>query len=380
MATNRNTLFVGAALVAALVGGFGLAKLTDRTPLAETETHEEEHPVQGGVVQLDATKAAAAGVAIVTVSRGSGSDLRLTGRVESAPTARAGVGSPVSGVVERLLAPAGTPVAAGQGLVVLKSPDGAALRAEASAAAADAEAAALMLAREDRLFRSGVTARQDFEAARATSAKAAAQVAAARARLSAAGAPDASGQTVVRSPIAGVVSNLAVTAGGFVAQGAPIAEVADPSRLEVVFSAPAEAAARLKPGALLKVVGPDGREADANIIGIAPLAQGATGAATMRAALRGGNLVPGSAVSASIPMADSGLITVPSEAVQTLESRHVVFVVVPGGFKPVPVTPGRAGGGYTQIVAGLKGDERIAGRGAFLLKAELSKGEAEHED
>jgi cobalt-zinc-cadmium efflux system membrane fusion protein len=32
----------------------------------------------------------------------------------------------------------------------------------------------------------------------------------------------------------------------------------------------------------------------------------------------------------------------------------------------------------TQIVAGLTGDERIAGRGAFVLKAELSKGDAEH--
>ena len=34
--------------------------------------------------------------------------------------------------------------------------------------------------------------------------------------------------------------------------------------------------------------------------------------------------------------------------------------------------------GLPKIVAGLKGDEKVAGRGAFVLKAELAKGEAEH--
>ena len=43
------------------------------------------------------------------------------------------------------------------------------------------------------------------------------------------------------------------------------------------------------------------------------------------------------------------------------------------------VVPGRQAAGKTEILRGLSGDERIAGRGAFLLKAELSRGEAEHE-
>ena len=40
---------------------------------------------------------------------------------------------------------------------------------------------------------------------------------------------------------------------------------------------------------------------------------------------------------------------------------------------------GRVSGGRTEIISGLEGDERIAGVGAFLLKAELGKGEAEHD-
>ncbi|MBJ7411245.1 MAG: hypothetical protein JHD15_12890 [Phenylobacterium sp.] len=124
----------------------------------------------------------------------------------------------------------------------------------------------------------------------------------------------------------------------------------------------------------------DGSEASAVIVGVAPMATGSTGAATVRARPTGGRLTPGSAVSASVATSGVTLPTVPSEAVQTLGGRSVVFVAEGEGFKVRPVTPGPSGGGTTQIVAGLRGGERVAGRGAFLLKAELAKGEAVDED
>jgi cobalt-zinc-cadmium efflux system membrane fusion protein len=74
----------------------------------------------------------------------------------------------------------------------------------------------------------------------------------------------------------------------------------------------------------------------------------------------------------------SGGLTVLSEAVQTVEGRSVVFVRTEDGFAPVPVLVGRQAGGRTEILQGLSGSERIAGANAFLLKAELAKGEAEH--
>jgi cobalt-zinc-cadmium efflux system membrane fusion protein len=74
------------------------------------------------------------------------------------------------------------------------------------------------------------------------------------------------------------------------------------------------------------------------------------------------------------------LPTVPAEAVQSVGGRSVVFVQTPGGFTLRPVTPGPSGGGSTPIVSGLSAGERVAGRGAFLLKAELSKGDAKDED
>lgn len=56
----------------------------------------------------------------------------------------------------------------------------------------------------------------------------------------------------------------------------------------------------------------------------------------------------------------------------------MVFVADDKGFRVTPVLAGRRAGGYIEILNGLSGDERIAGTNAFLLKAELAKGEAEH--
>ena len=63
---------------------------------------------------------------------------------------------------------------------------------------------------------------------------------------------------------------------------------------------------------------------------------------------------------------------------QTVEGGSVVFVAVRNGFRATPVLVGRQAGGRTEILRGLTGDERIAAANAFLLKAELAKGQAEH--
>jgi cobalt-zinc-cadmium efflux system membrane fusion protein len=71
-------------------------------------------------------------------------------------------------------------------------------------------------------------------------------------------------------------------------------------------------------------------------------------------------------------------MTVPTEAVQTVDGNTVVFVQVEGGFQAVQVLAGRQAAGRTEILRGLTGSERVASANAFLLKAEMAKGEAEH--
>lgn len=70
---------------------------------------------------------------------------------------------------------------------------------------------------------------------------------------------------------------------------------------------------------------------------------------------------------------------VPRDALQEVEGRTVAFVKVPRGFeaRPVTVRPGTAD--RAAVLAGLKAGEAIAVVNSFILKAELMKGEAEHE-
>jgi cobalt-zinc-cadmium efflux system membrane fusion protein len=101
----------------------------------------------------------------------------------------------------------------------------------------------------------------------------------------------------------------------------------------------------------------------------------------IRARIRGEAPAAGTILSArlSTPAAPGGGgWVVPSDAIQTVEGRPSVFVVEGAGFRARPVVTGPTAGGRTEILSGLTGSERIAGTGAFLLKAELAKGDAEH--
>ena len=388
---NKTWLMAGVAAVVVL-GGAGLYAMTRspaEAPAAEGEAghseaegeHAEGEEVGGeeGLVVLTAAQITAANIAIVAVTGGGGGETRLSGRVEPMIDARAAVAASVGGRVERVLVAPGQSVRAGQPLAILVSGDAASLRADADAAQANAIAAEQAHSREESLADQGVVARRDAEVAHAQALSAQAAARAARARASAAGSPNASGRLSVTSPISGVVTSVQVGPGGFAAQGGVIAEVTNPARVEIVFNAPPALAAQVRAGSAVSVQGPAG-EFDAVVTGVAAGAGAESGATVIRARPTGGVLPPaGSAVSGSIVTGEAvGGFTVPSEAVQTVEGANVVFVRTAEGFRVAPVLVGRQAGGRTEILSGLTGAERIAGANAFLLKAELAKGEAEH--
>jgi cobalt-zinc-cadmium efflux system membrane fusion protein len=73
-----------------------------------------------------------------------------------------------------------------------------------------------------------------------------------------------------------------------------------------------------------------------------------------------------------------GRMTLPEEAVQTVEGKNMVFVRGPKGFQATEVVIGERSGGRIEIISGIPAGTVVATKGAFLLKAELGKGEAEH--
>ena len=379
---DRKWILTGAAAALALTAGlgFGLGRLTDKAPAAVAHDETEDASHEDGFIALSAADAVKAGVLTTTVGRGGGSELVLPGRVTLAANASAGLGASVSGTVERVHVATGDRVAAGSAIATLRSAEGATARASVDAATAGARAAQAAANRDRRLFDAGVAARQDWEASQAASDKAQADLRAARAQVAAQGAPSAGGLATLRAPISGVVTRIDARVGGFLTQGGLVAEIADQGQLEYVFDAPPASAGAIKAGDDIVVQRPDGGEASARIVAVAPSALG-SGAAMVRARPTAPAPPTGSIVSARVILAKGpGGLTVPADAVQTLEGRSVVFVAEPKGFRATPVVTGRTAAGSVEILKGLTGDERIASKGAFRLKAELGKGEAGHED
>lgn len=389
--TLRMKIMGGVALLAALGAGIGIAELSHGPTTATAANDHDDHGDEDGdehgdehgdedanVVELTARQIEASGITIVTVGRGGGAEERLSGRVSPTIDARAVVNASIGGRVERVLVAPGARVRAGQGIAVIVSGEAATFRAEADAAAAEAEAARLAYQRDADLGSQGIVARQDVESARARSLAAEAAARAARARAAASGNPNAGGRITITAPIAGVVGAVQVAPGGFVAQGGPIAELSDPARLELVFNAPAAIAASLRPGMTMRIEAPSGAF-DAEIVGVGTDA-GNLGSATVRARSDSPTMPPAGVAVAGIVVREGaeGGLSVPADAVQTVEGQTVVFVAVDGGFRVTPVLVGRQAGGRVEILGGLDGDERVAAVNAFLLKSELAKGEAEH--
>lgn len=387
---TRRLMMFAAALLFAVLAGYGIAKLTggqDAGPSpaghvdggGQDEHGDEEAEGEEGLVVLTQPQIEASGIQVVALGRGGGGETRLSGRVESAVGARAAVAASVGGRVERVVVAPGTPVRAGQPLAVIVSGEAATMRAGADAARAEAQAARLVYQRDQSLVTQGVVARQELEASRARSLAADAAARAAAAQVAAAGSPDAGGRVTITTPVAGIVGAVQVTPGGFVAAGDLMANVSDPAQTELVFSAPPALAAQIAPDARIEVTGAT-ESFSAVVIGVAADVREQGGMAIIRARPESGTLPPaGSPVSGVVVAAgQDDTLTVPVDAVQTVEGRSVVFVTDEKGFRVTPVLAGRRAGDRVEILNGLSGDERVAGSNAFLLKAELAKGEAEH--
>jgi cobalt-zinc-cadmium efflux system membrane fusion protein len=395
MNKKNNRLWLAAAILLALGAGFGLARLlgTTATESADQHAQADDHDDEGnghaegkpeaegeeGLIALTPDQIKASGIDVVAVGRGGGHETRLSGRVEPAVGARASIAAAIGGRVERVLVAPGSQIQAGEPLVVVVSGEAATLRASADAASAEAEAARLVLQRDQSLVDQGVVARQELEASRARSLAADATARAARAQVAAAGSPDAQGRTTISSPVTGVVGAVQATPGGFVNAGDIVANVSDPTQTELVFTAPPALVTQVSPGMRIEVTGPSGNF-EATIIGAAADVREQSGVAIIRARAEAADLPPaGSPVGGVVVSADkTDVLTVPADAVQAVEGRSVVFVAGSDGFRAVPVLAGRRAGGHVEILNGLSGDERIASSNAFLLKAELAKGEAEH--
>lgn len=186
----------------------------------------------------------------------------------------------------------------------------------------------------------------------------------------------------VAAPLDGVVTQRNANEGAQSGDG-PLFTVADLSSVWVELSVFPRDLAKVKVGQAVRVrSGDTGLSADGKVVYVAPFGSSSNQTLTARVQLpnRDQKWPPGLYVTANIVLASSSVpLTVRNEAIQTLENRSVIFVRHDGGFEPREVTLGRTDGEVSEVISGISAGDSYATKNSFILKAEIGKGEAEHE-
>lgn len=384
---NKKRLIAAAAAGALVVGGAGIwvGRAMFATPTAtataESKPETEEH-VEGQIL-MDEARAKSAGIVTETIQAGGlGSEILAQGVVASTPDGEAVLTARADGAVVRINRRLGDIVRAGESVAVMESREAASIASERSSASARLALAQSTYAREKKLFDAKITARQDLEAAAAVLAEAQSE---ARRSQSAASAVKVTGDgrtLAVVSLISGRVTKSDAKLGSYVLAGTELFRVSDPRRIQINASVLAADARRIQVGdtAIIELLG--GETMTAIVRSATPSLDPDSKTATIILVPEGiGGLTVGQGLRARIKPrggGQDGLIALPEEAVQTVEGREVVFVKTAKGFQAVTVVTGKRGGGRIEIVDGVKPGTIVATKGAFLLKAEIGKGEAEH--
>ncbi|HEY0623984.1 efflux RND transporter periplasmic adaptor subunit [Sphingomonas sp.] len=368
-----------ALTLAACGGGSGPAG-NEAAEHAEEEGHAEE-----GVVTLSQQQIAEAGIEVVrpTVGGVAGA-IEVSATIEGDPQGVQVASAAIGGRLVSLTRNLGQSVSRGDVLAVIESREAATLRGDIEAARARLALAQSNLRREQRLFAERVSPEQDLIAARTAATEANIALRQAQQQLAATGGGGgAFNRITVRAPISGQVVARSATLGQTVTADAELFRIANLSTVSIAMSLLPADAGRVRPGSRVEVTAP-GRRQEARVTFVSPILDETTRLVPVMGTLDNGanSWRVGETVSASIivPASGDSTVAVPSAAVQMIEDKPHVFVRTPTGFKAVPVTLGRRNGGQVIVASGLTGTEQIASTNSFTLKAELGKGEAEHED
>jgi len=362
---------------------------------ADSHGHDDRHPEDAAApdagderdIAMSAAQVAANGIAVDKAQPALLQErLHLPAQVRANAERSVALAAPAPGIVQSVPVSNGAAVRKGQALAVIASPVAAQWRADEGIAQQRLALARATHRREQTLWEQGISARQDLEAAAGALREAELAAQAARARLNALGigAGAVAGTVTVRAPLDGVVIDKPAVAGQAVDETKPLFTVADLSQVWVEAAVPADSLAQVGAGMPARVsIAAQPKEREGVVAFVDPVLGEATRMATARIVLPnpGRLLRPGMLATVDLMgQAASVPVTVANEAIQTIHERKVVFVRTAGGFRAQDVTLGRADGKRSEIVAGLAAGTPYAAGGSFLLKADLGKRDAGHED
>lgn len=191
----------------------------------------------------------------------------------------------------------------------------------------------------------------------------------------------------VRALLGGIVTERHASLGEFVSGDVAILEVADYSELFADFFVFPQDFSQIRLGQQIRVVpeggGVSGAPIQATLSFISPVIDTSTQSRFARAVLQnssGKQLQPGGFITGKLLVDETRVpLAVESSAIQIDKGASVVFVREKERFEARPVVTGRKNLDWTEVLSGLELGEEYATGNTFILKAELGKGEAEHE-
>ncbi|MFT3931049.1 MAG: efflux RND transporter periplasmic adaptor subunit [Spongiibacteraceae bacterium] len=187
----------------------------------------------------------------------------------------------------------------------------------------------------------------------------------------------------VTAPLTGIITVRNANVGEQTTEK-PLFTVTDLSTVWVELSLFPRDVAKVRVGQTARVKSTEaGLSADGVIAYVAPFGSSTNQTVMARVVLANPEhrWAPGLYVTADVALSQQSVaIAVRNDAIQTLEGKTSVFVEHDDGFEPRAVRLGKSDGEYSEVLEGLEAGQRYATRNSFVLKAELKKGEASHDD
>jgi cobalt-zinc-cadmium efflux system membrane fusion protein len=327
-------------------------------------------------------------------SRTGGDLVMLLGELAVDQRAYAEVGTPVAARVTRLLVNAGDNVRSGQTLVELSSPELGRERAEYLSASARLKLAEAALERKRGLAAEKIVPLREVQEAESAVGEARAALRASRAAIAAFGVnpptDDGDGATssafVLRSPVSGAVIERSAVLGQMLDPSAPAFRVGNLSTLWLTVHAFERDAVRIRQGVSARLSFPalPGQDFSGTVTNVGRHVERESRTVPVRIDVqnRDGLLRPGMSATATLPVGESGaaILTVPVASVQRVRNEWCVFLPKDANhFEIRRIGRGRDLAGEVEVLSGLRAGETIVVDGAFLLKAQAEKGEADHD-
>ncbi|MBR0715723.1 divalent metal ion exporter adaptor subunit IhpB [Bradyrhizobium liaoningense] len=188
----------------------------------------------------------------------------------------------------------------------------------------------------------------------------------------------------LKAPIGGTIIERQISLGEYASEQKPAFVVADLSTIWVDLSIYRQDLRRVRLGDEVLIDPDDGRgEIKGTISYVAPIGSSETQTALARVVLPNpdGRLRPGLFVTARLVLAARNVpVAVRKSAIQTLEGKTIVFVREDGDkIEARPVETGESDSHHVEIRAGLSAGERYVAENSFVVKAEMGKGDGDHD-